>query len=348
MDVLTACYKSNMRLFADRPDVLVAGRWYWCPPGAVAVPYLHRFASKHFDYDGFRLDDNSVGEVSVIPGYTDGIGNARYTGQHWCGSESAWTQGVLFAQAGTPASDEDGVPFCCNAGQERGGDQVEGSAGWPVVPNPDLWYWPPGIAGVTVGQPIVTWPDDSGHGRNGTSGIPAARPIRVDGPGGWPAARFAWDTHLNFLLLTATSELSAFFVETPLTAAPNLARVNGIIDLVFFLLVGVNGYPGGPVFQDTLNNVGVGTDPVLLQTELMAFRRTPSEVKIYRNGELVQTAGLISGGVQDFVAFSSTQGLSMGIGLVDLSEVRLYAQSLTDLEFGAVQGELLNRYGIVP
>lgn len=163
MDYLSHVYKSKMRLFKDRPEVLTAGRWYWCPEGAIAIPYMDRFVSSKWDSDGIALDPNQLGEVEIIPGYTSGVPNARYTGQRFCGAQDVWENGAFFAQQGTPATDEDGVPFCCQEAPTVGGLAIEGQGGFVDLNSAAWWLNPLSLAGLADGDPISVWPDSSAN-----------------------------------------------------------------------------------------------------------------------------------------------------------------------------------------
>lgn len=346
MDHLTACYKSRMRLFRDRPDVLVAGRWCWCPPDAVPIPYFHRFGSMHFDYDGFELGADQVGEVEVIPGYTSGVANARYTGQRWCGAKDVWTDGADFDAQGTPTADPDGVPICCQEEPRRGGAAVEGAAEFAVVAAPDLLWWPAGIEGVGVGAAIATWPDASGNGHDGAQAVPGLRPIRRVGPAGFAAAEFTFEHSLNFPALAAWPVMTAFVVCTPLSPTPNLARVTFIIAGPVFPLRGLNGYPNGPIFMTTVDTVIAVPAPVFNEVEVMSYRRTADEVRVYRNETLAHTESLDPTGEQVFEGCFSTEAIVVGAGLVLLSQVIIYARNLTDAEYAVVRGQLIERYQV--
>lgn len=135
MDQATHTYKSRFRLYRDRPDILVPGRWYWCPPGAVAIPFFHRFLS--YRLDDFTHEESGsdprespeVGEFSHWDGPSVVQANPRYTGQHWCGPEEYWTQGVPYALRGTQILDWEGVPLCCITTPLRpGGGLAQGKA----------------------------------------------------------------------------------------------------------------------------------------------------------------------------------------------------------------------------
>ena len=115
MDYIRECYRSQWRLYRDRPDVLTWGRWYWCPEGAAAIPGQHRMRSSTHDFDPWV--DDSIGEVrQARPLTLPGVPNPRYTGQgHHCGTVAHYQTGSLYAERGTPPTDVEGVPTCCDA-----------------------------------------------------------------------------------------------------------------------------------------------------------------------------------------------------------------------------------------
>lgn len=174
MDYLTHVYKSKMRLFRDRPDVLTEGRWYWCSEDAIPIPFMSKFVSSKWDSDGIATDPMQLGEVEIIPGYTSGVANARYTGQRFCGAQEVWENGALFAQQGTPLTDEDGVPLCCQEVNAVGGLAIEGQGIFVDLNSAAWWLNPLSLAGLSDGDPISVWPDSGRDGQDATdAGIPA-------------------------------------------------------------------------------------------------------------------------------------------------------------------------------
>jgi hypothetical protein len=113
MDQLRSCYKSYMRLYPDRPDVLTLGRWYWCLPGAQTVPYKHAFASSQWDPKGYDLDVH-VGEVARVPGWVSGATDPRNVGRRFCGTAEAWLGGIPYADRPGLELGTDGLPICCH------------------------------------------------------------------------------------------------------------------------------------------------------------------------------------------------------------------------------------------
>jgi hypothetical protein len=133
MDALRSCYRSQMRLFSDRPDVLTWGRWRWSPPGAITGPPTVFFARRNQLQDE---EDRPLGEVYAIQyAYTKGHADPRLTGLHYCGSQ-AWTQGILYADRPGLELDATGIPLCCSAAAPApGGGRGGGLGVWgPVRP----------------------------------------------------------------------------------------------------------------------------------------------------------------------------------------------------------------------
>ena len=114
MDVLRSCYKSQMAIFPDRPDVLVDGEWHWCVDNAQVVPYGTPFVSNQWDPYGWELEGQYLGEHER-GGYTKGTNNPRNNGRHVCGTPAQWREGTPFAEKGIVPVDAENVPLCCDA-----------------------------------------------------------------------------------------------------------------------------------------------------------------------------------------------------------------------------------------
>lgn len=134
MDWIREEYRSYMRPFRDRPDILVPGFWRFCKPGAKAIPYMHCFASQTHDPDFFELGEE-VGELRGKHGHPKTKANPRLTGKRFCGSQDVWENGALYAQQGTPETDEEGVPFCCQMGEPEPGGYTFTADGRIVEPS---------------------------------------------------------------------------------------------------------------------------------------------------------------------------------------------------------------------
>ncbi len=129
-DRITQCYYSRMRLYKDRPDILVPGRWHWCVPDAVVLPFPHAFGSFTLQQGEVR-DTPLIGEEPLKRGRSKGNSSPRYIGRNWCGGVDLWQNGSLYSQRGTPAVDQEGVPVCCESGPPiPGGVELDGLSGF--------------------------------------------------------------------------------------------------------------------------------------------------------------------------------------------------------------------------
>jgi hypothetical protein len=139
MDLLRSCYKSKMRLYRDRPDILVEGQWRFCLPDAEPVPFPHSFGSHTQDPEGFDYDP-ALGETQERGQWVRGGTDGRLKGKRVCGKAEVWLNGIDFADRGQPANGPDGIPRCCcppsgecgeppqnsRGGQEEGGTSTQG------------------------------------------------------------------------------------------------------------------------------------------------------------------------------------------------------------------------------
>jgi hypothetical protein len=120
MDLLRSCYKSSMRLYSDRLDVLTPGAWRFCPPLAKPLPFPHSFGSRTWDL--WNVDwGGGVGEVPGRGAWLNGQTNPALLGQRPCGSAEVWRDGVPVSERGDLPVDDRGDPLCCRP-----------SEGWPL------------------------------------------------------------------------------------------------------------------------------------------------------------------------------------------------------------------------
>lgn len=162
LDCLTQCYRSRMRLFNDDP-VGIPGRWRWCPPDAVDLPYFHAFGSQFDESDQARLTTPPIGEQAGFPAFTDGGGNPRYTGQGWCGPQSVWENGDSISNQGSLVLDAEGVPVCCPTTPIRPGGAVCNGTLFDSVP-----LYARGDSPTTIFPAITTgsWENQGGLAEN--------------------------------------------------------------------------------------------------------------------------------------------------------------------------------------
>jgi len=124
MDYLTQCYHSEMVLFPGQPPV--RGKWHWCPPGAIEIPFPHAFGSRFDDSIQHSDPHPIVGEQAGDYRWYNGAANPRYTGQGYCGPVSSWQNGDDIAAQGSLIADAEGVPVCCPTLPIRPGGNVCG------------------------------------------------------------------------------------------------------------------------------------------------------------------------------------------------------------------------------
>jgi hypothetical protein len=158
MDSSTHLYRSNFRPFRDRPDIIVPGRWYWCPEGARALPFWHAMGSYTQDSSTIEGEDFELGEIPEWEGTQFHVPNPRYGGQHWCGTPDDWQLGAVYGQ--TIPVDAEGVPLCCQSEPMRpGGGAVIITT--PVFSLSDALYWlnPDVLSDLVDGTTITEWPN---------------------------------------------------------------------------------------------------------------------------------------------------------------------------------------------
>jgi microcystin-dependent protein len=88
----------------------VWGQWYLCPPGAIALPFLHPYLAREWDRSNFR-PPTRLGEFPGRDHRNLRPPNPRYTGQQWIGDVRFWQQGGTLENAGRLAVDNEGVPL---------------------------------------------------------------------------------------------------------------------------------------------------------------------------------------------------------------------------------------------
>lgn len=112
MGILRSCYKSSMRIYRDRPDVLVPGRWCFCHSGAIVVPFAHAFGPSIWAPNYEEREPDEIGEVEQGE-WCDGSRPPGWTGKRFCGTEREWQQGGLFSAVGDTDFSPLGLPKCC-------------------------------------------------------------------------------------------------------------------------------------------------------------------------------------------------------------------------------------------
>jgi len=349
MDVLPKLYRSKMRLYRDRPDVLVTGRWQWCPPGAVAIPYLHRFGSSKYDENDFELPADSVGEVERLPGPVPSNTPPRYTGQRWCGGEEVWTQGALYSQRFTPAVDEEGIPFCCEALPAVGGLAAGGDGVFTYLPQPYYWLRREGLAGLVPGDPIAAWASD-GEKTDPADAAPGAGPVALAGPDGTTAgAVLDNETALGVTPLIDPGLYSCWFV---LGAKPAGAGAGG--PMVGHVRLASLTRKGIGHYADKVRWVGPSTFLEVASAlpdetpRLWSWLRRPGAVDLWIDGAFVGSGSWPDSlGGMDAVNIGTTWDTIGGAADSWLYELMVYLGELSSDQLEIVHGYLLERLALL-
>lgn len=115
MELLRSCYHASMRPYTDRPDIIVAGRWKWCPADAQVVPYEHAFGSHIWDCWGTNVDGVIGEQAAESYPYNLGASPVRAEGKRTCGTAADWAATAPYdaERVGDGALDPDGLPACC-------------------------------------------------------------------------------------------------------------------------------------------------------------------------------------------------------------------------------------------
>lgn len=88
-DILRSCYRSVMAPYPDRPDILVPGRWYWCPNDARPLGFAHVFESRQWDPSNPVPEEPAVGEQPPRGAWFKG-GNGEGVDGHAHGTRDEW------------------------------------------------------------------------------------------------------------------------------------------------------------------------------------------------------------------------------------------------------------------
>lgn len=130
MELLRSCYKSSMRLYKDRPDVLTPGRWVWVDEDAGPMPFATLYASRIWDPDPLQ-PDQPIGEVRDTMRWVNGS-STPLPRRGWCGTKQQWQEGSNYADAGLLPLGQQDIPLCCGGSVVIVGLRVDQADGSPV------------------------------------------------------------------------------------------------------------------------------------------------------------------------------------------------------------------------
>lgn len=115
MDYLRSCYRASMRPYGDRPDIVIPGRWRFCPEDADVVPYAHPFGSHIWEADDPPPFAPEVGEAEGPYPYSAGEVQPSAGGELLCGTREDWEGTAPYdpARVGAGQTHPEGLPNCC-------------------------------------------------------------------------------------------------------------------------------------------------------------------------------------------------------------------------------------------
>ena len=345
MDYSPRIYRSHFRPFRNRPDITIPGRWYWCPPGAKALPFAHAMGSMCQDQTPRLGHEWDLGEIPIWEGIQTHVANSRYTGQHWCGTIADWQQGAVYGQ--TIELDREGVPLCCRAEPIRPG-------GGAVLIQPRqfslmqaLWWLQADVLTGAFLDPVTAWPNSD----------PSVNPGIGQGVNGGPALgsnavifqTFPPHGERNQINATHGFELSA----------ATWYLVGGSINPEFFnygvaiiggSLLEVVSFQGGLGFLQvaTRKNLLTVSIPGYPTYGIYSVQFTGDIIRLYFNGELIGTSGRHTCdqiNIDGFIQTASPFGPS-GVGATLLSEFLLFGEVLSPQDDYQVLNYLSLKYSI--
>lgn len=178
VEYLRSCYRTQVRFFKDRPDILTPIIWYFTDR-TDWIAWPHKFGSHNWD-EYHPVDGCPVGEVGGNGTYSNGKRPPEAVdGPHPCGTPQQWAEGALFADAQ--------VNPCQCGGPQGTGRLVQTGQGHFVSP------WPSGNGigrMVETGQGDTPTVDDgTGHQLehgHGLAGVPGTGYMPETGEGETP------------------------------------------------------------------------------------------------------------------------------------------------------------------
>jgi len=113
--MLRSCYRTQMRFYPNRPDVLTDVVWSRVPDGTPFVPFFNPFGSAIWD-DPHEALDTSLGEVWQTPiSWYNGRPVATWPAAMPCGSAADWADGITYPPSPLQPIPPGYVPTCCTS-----------------------------------------------------------------------------------------------------------------------------------------------------------------------------------------------------------------------------------------
>jgi concanavalin A-like lectin/glucanase superfamily protein len=220
----------------------------------------------------------------------------------------------------------------------------------------EAWYKADAITGLADADPVATWIDSSGNGRDATQATEANKPTYQTAElNGLPIVRF--DGTDDFLRNTAFYDFAdeytvftvAAFASVADTTQALLEVTTGSVNTGFSVLFDANGDKW--IVQDSTGGVAVsiagGNDGIFRQRTGIV-RGSASESQFYRNGTSIGTATYTSPNANliDVIDIGRLAGLESWSFNGDIAEIIMYSRALSDTERQQVEDYLMDKYAL--
>lgn len=221
--------------------------------------------------------------------------------------------------------------------------------GWlpPDVATLGLWLDAEQITGLSDGDPVTTWPDESGNARDAVAAVNASYHVNV--LNGLPVVRSAGSSRLETVGYapgsTATADMTYFFVAKTTNTSGHLAATrsgNSVGWGLFWLTTSTVQlyFTGGG--GDAIDAVAPNANH-----NLWTFRKRGLDVDYAVNAAALATGTKTWGldateGMALFGRYNNTNGRMTG----DIAEIVVYDSAISDPDLANARTYLLNKWGI--
>lgn len=304
VDFLRSCHIGQFRFFANRPDILTTGRFYFAADDAPHYPGLHNFFASVWTADQYSRPLNPLlGEQFDGPKiYSKGALWVPLPPAVHLGSPQCIQFGEVYPLAPIDRTMPGGIDSRC---YEAGGEPV------PVQPPGGMlcWFKPETLPDLDDGEPLAKWTDSSGFNRHISQPAAARQPTLL-------RAAPNWDKAVRLFTSGATPHTLLF---TPLRAEDDpthdlgteytcyfVATTRGSLSLVCgpawtgpqFLTGGVLGCLAEQVSTSTdLDTVTYAFDRMDQDGFIWSVRRSGGVVVLEVNSRPINTASIDPAGV---------------------------------------------------
>lgn len=338
VDVLRSAKSGIWRLFADRPDILTRGRYYFVPDDTPHYPGWHHLWSGDWTRNvDWPEDAPALGAATDLP--------------------TAWTRGELGTDL--PPSVALGGKDCIQSGdkyppEEVGRRLIAGvdsrcwsSQGMPVPDQiPRLWCVDAGIVPQSDGAAVVRWRDDSVYRLDAvTVSQPTAPTVAVFEGHTWLASAGPWSVRPLSALpfgrdfgFHCVARVLHFFEPAP--AAVSLCAFEVPSAPVIITPTQVITWP-------SLGGQRIMSNPVgYTGTHLWSLRREDGALTVYLDGALIGSFSTDPIAAYRLVYCGGIITFPVAAGFILVSHIKLYDNWVGQTQFDADMVSIKALYGI--